>query len=573
MKKLLLSTLLLLLPLLASAYDIAVENDDGVTIYYNLIPKGNVAKVAYSNSYSGSVTIPDKFTYDGVEYTVTIIGGSAFYDCSGLTSVKIPNSVTTIESHAFMNCTGLTSVHISDLAAWCKIAFSDSNYSNPLFYAHHLFLNGEEVKDLVIPNTVTSIGNMAFSYCEGLTSVTIPNSVITIGEAAFYACTGLTSVTIPNSVTSIGNTAFHYCTSLTSVTIGNSVTSIGNSAFSHCTSLPSVTIPNSVTTIGDYAFQNCSTLTSLTIPNSVTTIGGSAFYNCSGLTSVTIGNSVTSIGNSAFSHCTSLPSVTIPNSVTTIGNEAFEGCTSVTSVTIGSSVRSINQKAFAACSKLEEVYCLAENVPLTSTDTFEESYTEYTTLYVPAESLNDYKTTEPWSMFGTIKAITGTGEEPTICATPTIGYGNKKLKFSCDTEGVTYVYEIKIADAKKGYEAEVDLSATYEISVYATKAGYWDSEVATATLVWMSAQYEGAEPIVTPANAPTERVPVLISSRDGNLTVKSELDGQNVAVYTIDGKALGSAKVKGGQAVIATNLQKGTIVVVKVGDRSVKISI
>ena len=504
MKKLLLSTLLLLLPLLASAYDIAVENDDGVTIYYNLIPKGNVAKVAYSNSYSGSVTIPDKFTYDGVEYTVTIIGGSAFYDCSGLTSVKIPNSVTTIESHAFMNCTGLTSVHISDLAAWCKIAFSDSNYSNPLFYAHHLFLNGEEVKDLVIPNTVTSIGNMAFSYCEGLTSVTIPNSVITIGEAAFYACTGLTSVTIPNSVTSIGNTAFHYCTSLTSVTIGNSVTSIGNSAFSHCTSLPSVTIPNSVTTIG---------------------------------------------------------------------NEAFEGCTSVTSVTIGSSVRSINQKAFAACSKLEEVYCLAENVPLTSTDTFEESYTEYTTLYVPAESLNDYKTTEPWSMFGTIKAITGTGEEPTICATPTIGYGNKKLKFSCDTEGVTYVYEIKIADAKKGYEAEVDLSATYEISVYATKAGYWDSEVATATLVWMSAQYEGAEPIVTPANAPTERVPVLISSRDGNLTVKSELDGQNVAVYTIDGKALGSAKVKGGQAVIATNLQKGTIVVVKVGDRSVKISI
>ena len=123
-------------------------------------------------------------------------------------------------------CSGLTSVHITDLAAWCKITFGD----NPLSYAHHLYLNGEEIKDLVIPNSVTTIGDHVFEGCSGLTSVTIPNSVARIGNFAFEECTGLTSVTIPNSVTSIGVRAFWKCTSLTSVTIGSSVREIGNYA-------------------------------------------------------------------------------------------------------------------------------------------------------------------------------------------------------------------------------------------------------------------------------------------------------------------------------------------------------
>ena len=165
--------------------------------------------------------------------SVTSIGGRAFEQCSGLTSVTIPNSVTSIGSRAFFYCSGLTSVHISDIAAWCNIDFADS-YTNPLSFAHHLYLNGEEVKDLLIPNSVTSIGDYAFRGCSGLTSVTIPNSVTRIGDVAFWGCTGLTSVTIPNSVTSIGNEAFSSCSGLTSVTIPNSVTSIGKWAFSGC---------------------------------------------------------------------------------------------------------------------------------------------------------------------------------------------------------------------------------------------------------------------------------------------------------------------------------------------------
>ena len=155
-----------------------------------------------------SVTIPN---------SVTSIGNYAFRDCSNLTSITIPNSVTSIGEDAFRGCFGLTSVHITDIAAWCKIRFFDSD-SNPLYYAHHLFMDGKEITDLVIPNSVTSIGSHAFARCSGLTSVTIGNSVTSIGEDAFRGCSGLTSVTIPNSVTSIGSGAFYWCPGLTSVT-------------------------------------------------------------------------------------------------------------------------------------------------------------------------------------------------------------------------------------------------------------------------------------------------------------------------------------------------------------------
>ena len=148
-----------------------------------------------------SVTIPN---------SVTSIGGEAFFACSGLTSVTIPNSVTSIGNKAFQGCSGLTSVHITDLASWCRISFF--NYlSNPLYNAHHLYLNGEEVKDLVIPNSVTSIGSSTFIGCHGLTSISISNSVKLIDSQAFSGCRGLTSISIPNSVKSIGSRAFNYC--------------------------------------------------------------------------------------------------------------------------------------------------------------------------------------------------------------------------------------------------------------------------------------------------------------------------------------------------------------------------
>ena len=236
---------------------------------------------------------------------------------------------------------------------------------------------------ILIPNSVTTIGDDAFWNCDSLISVTMPNSVLTIGSGSFRDCYDLISVTIPDSVTSIGSFAFDDCYDLTSVTIPDSVTTIEWGAFSWCESLTSVTIPNSVTTIETQAFQYCS-LTSVTIPDSVTTIEGGAFYCCSslqefngkfasedgrclivdgtlndfapaGLTEYTIPDSVTTIGALTFRDCSSLTSVTIPDSVAEIGEMAFFGCYSLTSVTIPDSVTEIKYYAFAYCYDLTSV--------------------------------------------------------------------------------------------------------------------------------------------------------------------------------------------------------------------------
>ena len=346
------------------------------------------------------------------------------YLCRELTllnTIVIPNSVTSIGISAFDGCSGLTEV------IWNARNVQDfqDNSSRPFSGCDRLtdFVFGEEVEHIpaylcreltllntiVIPNSVTSIGTNAFSFCRGLTKVSIPNSVKTIGNWAFYRCTGLTTVTIGNSVTSIGNRAFYSCTSLTEVSIPNSVKTIEFRAFEGCTGLKTVTIGNSVTTIGESAFYSCTSLTEVSIPNSVTSIGSGAFEDCSGLKTVTIGNSVTTIGDGTFNGCTSLKTViwnarnvqdtflsetwipkppfpdsdrltefvfgeeveyipaylcyqlaslkklVIGNSVTSIGNHAFFCCSGLTEVTIPNSVTSIGDYAFADCTGLTEI--------------------------------------------------------------------------------------------------------------------------------------------------------------------------------------------------------------------------
>ena len=310
-------TLLLALILPVTAFALPQDHDnyefivDG--IYYKLANDTAVVTYkgyynsSYWGGYSGDVIIPATVNYEGTTYPVTIIDHDAFTHCQGLTSITIPESIIRIGSSAFYNCGGLTRVNITDIDAWCKIDFLGPN---PLVYANHLYLNGTEVTDLVIPESITSIGNYAFEGCSGLTNVTIPNTVTSIGDNAFEDCSGLTSIIIPNSVTEIGKVAFEGCTGLTNVTLGNSVTIINAYAFSDCSGITSIEIPKSVTTIGAKAFSGCSRLTSIDIPNLVTEISGMSFYNCSGLTSVSIGKSVTSIGKDAFKNTPLIETVT-----------------------------------------------------------------------------------------------------------------------------------------------------------------------------------------------------------------------------------------------------------------------
>ena len=590
-------------------------------IKYDVVTKAKQAMVIKGGNYSGEIVIPSEITYNDVIYSVTSIGVEAFYNCTGLTSITIPNSVTSIGSRAFQYCSGLKEVHISDLTAWCNIDFGSYN-TNPLYYAKNLYLNNELVTELVIPNDVTKIKSYAFFYCFGLTSIEIPNNVTSIGDYAFQGCTGLTSVVIPNSVTFIGVEAFRDCTGLTSIEIPNSVTRIANLAFSGCTGLTGeLVIPNSVTSIGEYAFSSGIRLTNVEIPNSVTSIEKGAFYNCSGLTGeLKIPNSVTSIGVEAFRDCTGLTSIEIPNSVTRIANLAFSGCTgltgelvipnsvtsigeyafssgirltnveipnsvtsiekgafyncsSLTSVTIGSGVKYIYTEAFAKCSDLTDIYCLAPSVPSTNAAAFKDSYPEYMTLHVPAEAIDSYKTTAPWSSFGTFATQDGEDiiePEVKICAIPTVSYSNGKLLFECETEGAEFVANVTCSDINKFYDSEINLSATYNISVYATATGYENSDIVNATLCWIECECDGDD-YTNVINVPAKAV--LVTSNGGVLSISCQLDGEEVAVYTTAGTLIATTAIENGTATVATGLSSGSVAIVKIAGKSIKVAV
>ena len=385
-----------------------------------------------------------------IEDGITSIGGSVFTGCR-MEKVIIPNSVKSIGA----------------------VAFGDT----PL------------LKEAVLPDGLVSIGDYAFVGA-ALTDIKIPNTVTRIGQEAFaytpwwenqpdgllykdswllgYKGTDIGSVSVESSTKGIAERAFRGCESLTDIILPNFVTIICENAFSDCTNLTDITIPNSVMSIGNYAFDGCFGLTSIVVEE------GNSVYdsrnNCNaiietatntlllGIVTTIIPKSVTIIGNSAFRDCTNLTDITIPNSVTSIGDYAFRGCSGLTSVTIPNSVTSIGHFAFEACQELLDVYCNAVNVPSTGYIVFEDRFISNATLHVPAASLESYKSTSPWSRFGNFVAL-----PPEISLIDGVEYENNTDE---DMSQITYIrtlpnlqwnalfvpFEIPVSDLADDYD-------------------------------------------------------------------------------------------------------------------------
>ncbi len=398
----------------------------------------NSIKTIGEMAFFGCRTLPSIDLNEGV----VTIGRSAFANCQAFTAITIPNSITKVEASVFMGCTNLISVTLGNRVS---------------FIGEMAFLSCDKLASINIPNSLDSVGENVFSQCPNLTiplynehlfvhlphmyrgAYIIPDGITTIATNAFKNDSCLTSITIPNSVVKIGVLPFSACQSLEEIKVaegnpifhseGNclietssktllagcknsiiptdgSVTSIGNWAFMDNSNLISIAIPNTITTIGNLAFTGCSQLSSIILPKSLENIGVHAYSFCKSLSSITIPNSVMTIGDNAFANCSNLTSAIIGNSVTTIGERAFNGCSNLTSVTIGESVATIGNRAFLVCSSLTEITCRASVPPSIESQTFDE--TSYTLpLYVPTESVEDYKAAEYWNEFTNIQAISG----------------------------------------------------------------------------------------------------------------------------------------------------------------------
>ena len=351
----------------------------------------NIVYESYSNEEGGFIDF---------DAQITKIGEQAFYECSRLESIVVPEGIITIGKQAFKGCGGLNSINIPE-----EINVIENE----------TFSGCSSLENIVIPNSITKIGDNAFNGCSSLKKVEIPKSVITIGKQAFSGCSGLQTMEIPESVTSIGSWAFSDCTgtlkvntkivenntSSTSyscfqdlkftdliigdnitkigsykfeknkfenITIPNSVTSIGKGAFSNSMNLSSLNIPDSVTTLGEEVFRGCA-LENIALPNSVSSIGKAAFQSCRNLVNITFPNGISSIGEKVLNGCISLKNFTIPNSVTSIEREAFSGCSSLQNIDIPNSVTTIHQKAFWGCTSFTDIY-----IPYTVTSVYGEAF-------------------------------------------------------------------------------------------------------------------------------------------------------------------------------------------------------
>lgn len=334
---------------------------------------------------------------NGSYHSISSWRSGTFSNCTSLTEIVIPNTIKSIGGSAFLGCSNLTKVTLpSNLTQIDGRAFS---------FCYNL-------TSIDFPSTLQIINPFAFDGCKNLTKIVLPESLSFIGEYSFNECTSITDVVIPENVTRLDGYAFYRCTNLKSVILNNAVISVGAYAFGECSSLKSVDLGRA-TYLGSGVFRNCSSLTNIIIPNSVNSLGedsdSRAFWGCNALKSVTIGNGLTTLPFSMFQDCVKLQEVIFSNGskLSDIHSGVFSGCRSLKKIELPASVTSIRENAFNGCSVLSNIYMNPTTPPSISDNTFSDYETP--TLHVPSSAKTAYTKADNWKNFKNVIAI---GSEP-----------------------------------------------------------------------------------------------------------------------------------------------------------------
>ena len=292
------------------------------------------------NYYYGDIVIPETVKYNNFTYKITSIEDDCFKDCSSLTSISLPSGIT-------------------------------------------------------------SLGRYCFEFCSSLTSISLPSGITSLEWYCFDGCSSLTSISLPSGITELKGGCFRDCSSLTSISLPSGITELGASCFSGCSNLTSISLPSGITLLAGFCFQDCSSLASINLPSSITSLGAYCFNGCSSLTSISLPSGITSLGYGCFEGCSSLASVSLPSGITSLGYRCFQGCSSLTSIELPSGITSLGESCFSGCSNLTSMLCLAVEPPscvlYEYTNTHNTSVVNNTMrLYVPKESVENYKQSDAW---------------------------------------------------------------------------------------------------------------------------------------------------------------------------------
>ena len=448
-------------------YSINDNDSSTVSVTYHIYTYDpEPSSVTHNVTYHGmsEITIPENVTYEGNTYRVTGIDSLTFCEADDLERINLPSTLESIAFGAFYYCDNLDVINIADVGQWCEMDIDMPNYYyNPLYYANHLYLNGEEIRDLVIPESVERIRDYAFAYCSSLRSATIPD-MRAIGKYAFNRCSNLSRVNI-GSLDSIGYAAFYECWALNQVhassleawcniyfeyggyygqysnplwqarhfyidgeeihdlSIPDEINTLKTYAFAGCQSFTSLDLTNRTMgdriRLGSYSFYNCTNLKTAHIDHAIIS---NAFEGCKSLEEVSIGDDMGGLSSYAFKNCTALKKVKIGDGITLnddgyeyntglfqIGDNAFTGCTNLTTVVIGANMRSILSNAFKQCNNIKTLECHAIVPPELSSGNCFSCY-QTVNLIVPRESIEAYQTAQYWCDFTHIYAMESIGD-------------------------------------------------------------------------------------------------------------------------------------------------------------------